>query len=174
MSKQFMLLVIVIGLSPLVHHGGDEKHLRFEARPTKSEFLAEEPIQFTFELHNVGPSTIVAPRTLLLYYDVQLEIVGPTGKPAAWCGRIPSILWPLRRLTEVKPHKSIRATATISCVGDDPGSRWGFELPEKGQYEVQAEYRPSSPDCSDPKKLMGQKTVECGPVRSALTRFVIR
>lgn len=154
--KRIQLLCIfgLLALIPVGNWQGEEKAtkkvgLHFEARPSKLTFAQGEPVEFIFLLRNQTNKDIEVPHKLALYYDIVLDIVGPQGRPATWCGVIPSIIWETRRVRILRGKEQVVARITISCVVSDPlNRRWGYDLSRPGQYSVKARYQPAIPACS--------------------------
>ncbi len=148
--------------------------LRFEARPSRPVFGNREPVSLIFTLRNDTDEEITVPYKLARYYDIDLDIKGPDGKSAAWCGVIPSIIWEMRRVRILKPKSEVRAQVTISCSISEPlNCRWGYDLSRVGQYTVTGRYEPAIPACSTSLAEAHVKPRYCGPLRAEPLTFVI-
>ena len=144
-------------------------YLRFEAQPLKSATKQGEPIYLRFRLTNVSNTQVFVNRHLRLFDIIDLQISGPSGQPAKWCGHIPEIIDTPGAFVTLAPGARIEKVLMISC---DSKTRWAYEFAELGDHELTASYNLPQP-LAELKKAAGSAVVVKGPISAKPLRLTI-
>jgi len=144
-------------------------YLHFEAQPLKSATKQGEPVYVRFRLTNVSNAQVLVNRHLRLFDIIDLQVSGPSGQRAEWCGHIPEIVDTPGAFVTLAPGARIEKVLLISC---DTKMKWGYELAEAGNYEVTASYNLPQP-LAELKKAAGSAVIVKGPVSAKPLRLTI-